>query len=149
MRAASVDDVVAYIVEKNGSVTSTELHPLLYYCQGWSLAWDKQPLFTQDIRAGIDGPIVHDVFTQHHRRYNIDSWSNGDSNALSAEQKETIDMVLEGYGFMPGQVLSDEAQSEYPWLEARARTSPHAVYGEVLSIDLMRDYFTAVHRVRG
>ena len=42
---ASVFDVAAYILEKQGEMTTLKLQKLVYYSQAWSLVWDEKPLF--------------------------------------------------------------------------------------------------------
>jgi uncharacterized phage-associated protein len=39
-------------------MTMARLHKLLYFCQGWHLAWYARPLFADQIVAADDGPIL-------------------------------------------------------------------------------------------
>jgi len=50
-RMARVDDVVAFVLEQSGTMTTYKLQKLEYYAQGWSLAWDDRPLFDAKIKA--------------------------------------------------------------------------------------------------
>jgi len=61
-RMARVDDVVAFVLEQSGTMTTYKLQKLLYYAQGWSLAWDDRPLFDAKIKAYDKGPCVGTVF---------------------------------------------------------------------------------------
>ena len=38
---ASVYDVAAYILEKQGAMTTWKLQKLVYYSQAWSLVWGR------------------------------------------------------------------------------------------------------------
>ena len=137
----SAHDVAAYIIEKLGAVTTMKLQKLLYYSQGWSLAWDEEPLFDEEIQAWANGPVVFDVFKLHRGEFKVNSWSAGNSNRLTPDQKETVDAVIEAYGALSGQQLSEKTHSERPWLEARGDT-PMGSYSSVpVSLDTMQEYF--------
>ena len=45
-------------------MTAMKLHKLLYYCQGWHLAWYGVALFPERIVAWKHGPVVPDVYAQ-------------------------------------------------------------------------------------
>lgn len=55
------EDVAKYLLVKKGSLTGFQLEKLLYYCQAWSLAVDKEPLSDNEIRAYQNGPVVPNV----------------------------------------------------------------------------------------
>lgn len=137
----SVHNVAAYILEKRGKMTTMKLQKLLYYSQGWSLAWDEKPIFDEKIEAWANGPVVREVFARHRGYFTVEDWPTGDSEALSSDQKETIDAVLEAYGDMSGQQLSDMTHEERPWIEARNGLSVGAASTEPLDLDTMQDYF--------
>lgn len=44
---ASVHDVAAHILQRQGRTTAPILHCYFYYAQGWHLAWDQQLLFPE------------------------------------------------------------------------------------------------------
>ena len=54
----TVLDVAAYILERQGSMTTMKLQKLVYYCQAWSLVWDERPLFDESIEAWANGPVL-------------------------------------------------------------------------------------------
>ena len=41
---ANVDDVAAYILNRQGPMTAMKLQKLCYYSQAWHLVWDSEPL---------------------------------------------------------------------------------------------------------
>src|SRR5438132_9115459 len=95
---ATVHDVAAYILKKHGSMTAMKLQKLVYYCQAWSLVWDEKSLFPEKIQAWANGPVVPDLYEMHRGKYLLGSWTHGNCNRLSGEQRETIDAVLGYYG---------------------------------------------------
>lgn len=141
---ARVDDVAAYILYRLGEATTMKLQKLLYYAQGWHLAWDEKPLFSSPIQAWANGPVVPEIFAQHRGRFEVSEWPSGNSQALSASEKETVDAVLEGYGHLTGQQLGDKTHGERPWIEARGETPPGEKCREEISLDTMQDYFSGL-----
>lgn len=137
---ATAHDVAAYILERHGEVTTMKLQKLLYYAQGWSLAWDGVPLFEEPISAWANGPVIYDVFDRHRGQFTVSSWQ-GDTSRLTEPQKETIDAVLDGYGHLSGQQLSDKTHFERPWLEARGDLPPGAYGATPIDLDVMQDFF--------
>ena len=137
----SVHDVAAFILEQRGEMTAMKLQKLVYYCQAWSLVWDETPLFDEAIEAWANGPVVRALYLRHQGQFNVNRWL-GNPNKLSDLQKETILKVLEFYGDLPSQVLSDLTHQEAPWLDARQglsatdrgqRIIPHAAMAEYYS----------------
>lgn len=111
-----VADVAKYMLIKKGSLTGFELEKLLYYCQAWSLAIDRKPLFREEIHAYENGPVVKAVSMQHMgRRTVLPSSINGDVNALSDTDVALIDAVLEAYEGMTGDQLAQLSHEEEPW----------------------------------
>ena len=120
----SVHNVSAYILEKQGPMTATKLHKLLYYSQAWSLVWDERLLFRARIEAWANGPVVPAVYQRHRGEFKVYNWPGGDSMALTDIQRETVDSVLKYYGDKPSQWLSDLTHQEDPWGKARKGLSP-------------------------
>ncbi len=116
---ANVFDVAAYILEKNGPMTTWKLQKLVYYSQAWSLVWDDDVLFPEEIEAWANGPVVRELHNAHRREYRLSELPVGDSEALTEVQRETVDAVLEFYGDKSPQWLSDLTHMESPWQSAR------------------------------
>ena len=62
-------DVVKYILHKLGATRVWKLHKLAYYCQAWSLVWDDEPLFKEDLQAWANGPVCPELFRKHSGMY--------------------------------------------------------------------------------
>ena len=135
----NVFDVAAYILKKNGPMTAMKLQKLVYYSQAWSLVWDDNPLFPEEIEAWANGPVVPALYDWHRGAYKVASCHKGDHESLTPEQMETVDGILAFYGDKTSQWLSDLTHSEDPWRDARKglapgqwgrRTISHAAMGE-------------------
>ena len=48
---ASVLDAAAYMLQRCGPMTTWKLQKLVYYAQAWSLVWDDDALFDEEIEA--------------------------------------------------------------------------------------------------
>lgn len=116
---ANVHDVAAYILRSRGTMTAMKLQKLVYYAQAWSLVWDEKPLFHEHIEAWANGPVVPDLYKHHRKEYQLSSWPRGNPDALSKDERETVDSVLEFYGDKSSQWLSDLTHMEDPWRNAR------------------------------
>jgi uncharacterized phage-associated protein len=121
---ADAFDVAAYILEKRGPMTAMKLQKLLYYAQAWSLVWDEKPLFDEKIEAWANGPVIPSLYNWHRGRYELTSCDEGNADALTEKQRDTVDAVLNFYGDKPSQWLSDLTHREDPWRDARAGLAP-------------------------
>ena len=141
---ATVFDVAAYILEKKGTVTVFKLQKLVYYSQAWSLVWDDEPLFDEEIEAWSTGPVCRDLYLQHKGKFVITTIDTGNTSALDANQKDTVDVVLNSYGYKSPQWLGDLARLEAPWLNAR-KGVPNGERGDsVISKLSMAEYYESL-----
>lgn len=140
---ASAIDVAAYILQELGMMTPIKFHRLVYYSQAWSLVWDDMPLFDDRIDAWANGPIVPILYNRHSGCWSVqpDLFSDGDVDALSESQRETIDAVLDYYGDRTSQWLTDLTKIEEPWRTARVGIEPWKRMGGEIAHASMREYY--------
>lgn len=143
MQTVSAKDVASYILQKMGTMTTMKLQKLLYYCQAWSLVWDEEPLFHEQIEAWANGPVVREVFDEHRNMFNIDRTS-GDPSKLSEKQIDTIQSVISYYGDKPSQWLSDLTHLEDPWKNTRDGLAPGERSNRVISHAAMMEYYSSL-----
>jgi uncharacterized phage-associated protein len=139
---ASAHDVAAYILKKQGSMSTWKLQKLVYYSQAWSLVWDEAPLFDEPIEAWANGPVVRALYNEHCGEYSRSRWPLGKLGNLSRKQRETIDAVLRFYGGKSGQWLSDLTHLEDPWRDARAGLPPNRRSNRRITHGAMSDYYS-------
>jgi uncharacterized phage-associated protein len=139
---ASVDDVAAFVLEQCGTITTFKLHKLLYYAQGWALAWDGAKLFDAKIKAYENGPCVSTLFHDHRGQKHMSRWPQGDSSRLTPEELDTIRAVLEMYARKTPAELVDMTHAEPPWLAARSADREAAA--REITVDSMRAYFASL-----
>jgi len=141
---ANVHDVAAYILARQGRMSTWKLQKLAYYSQAWSLAWDEQPLFTARIEAWANGPVVRALYERHRGDYSVAEWAIGDRTRLPTTQRETINRVLADYGTLTGRQLSLLTHAERPWQEAREGLAPTAYGDRVITLESMQTYYEAL-----
>lgn len=142
---ARVQDVAAYILQKQGPMSAMKLQKLAYYAQAWSLVWDERPLFKSDIQAWANGPVCPELFQLHRGRYQVGQRDiPGDTNQLEKDERETIDAILQTYGNKEPQWLSDLTHGEAPWREARYGVADGAFCDRVISLGSMYEYYASL-----
>ena len=139
-----IDDVVSYILNAMGSITSVKLQKLLYYSQAWSLVWDEAPLFPEEVEAWAQGPVVRAVYDKHPDFRMIGSWPCGDLDTLDVAQRETVDSVLEYYGGKSSQWLVALTKRERPWIDARSDLAYDALSAVVITHAAMAEYYVCI-----
>ena len=144
-RMVSVDDVAAYILARKGPMSAMKLQKLVYYSQAWSLVWDDAPLFGEPIEAWASGPVCPKLWERHRGQFELRApWRSGDPERLSADEKATVDAVLDYYADKPAQWLSDLTHAERPWVEARHGLPPGARGSREITLDSMADYYAGL-----
>lgn len=140
----SVHNVAAYIVERERNVSTMKLQKLCYYAQGWHLAWQGEPLFSEPLQAWRMGPVSPDLYRHHRGHASVASWPAGDPTQLSEVEQRTVDTILEFYGPYSGFELGTRTHSERPWLEAW-EAQPVELRGRVeLRLATIKEYFQSI-----
>lgn len=147
--------VIAYVFEKLEEVTPLMLQKLLYFIQGIYSALYGRPIFAEDCRAWVHGPVypeVYDLFKDF--KYNpIDdarfALLDGTADALTEEEKKVIDLVVNTFGMYSGKVLEKITHNEEPWKNARKGYGDSIPSNETLTKDSIKKYYTAVHERYG
>lgn len=147
--------VIAYVFEKLEEVTPLMLQKLLYFIQGIYSALYGKPIFTEDCRAWIHGPVypeVYDLFRDF--RYNpIDDARfailDGTADVLADNERKVIDLVVNTFGIYGGKVLEKITHNEEPWKNARKGYDDSILSNEILPKEHIMKYYMAVNRKYG
>lgn len=140
----TVFDVASYVLRRIGSMSTMRLQKLVYYCQVWSLVWDEEPLFMEDIEAWANGPVIRELFNYHRGHYSISEVTIGNPDTMSPTQKATIDAVLDYYGDKSAQWLIDLSHMEEPWKKARAEMKDLERGDRVISLESIANYYSSL-----
>jgi uncharacterized phage-associated protein len=135
----TVLDAAAYILKRHGPMTTMKLQKLVYYSQAWSIVWDDDELFPEEIQAWKNGPVVRELYESHKGRFRVETIPGGDDDALSEDQENTVDEVLSFYGEKSAQWLSDLTHLEDPWKEAW-----HKGANSIITKEALAEYYSSI-----
>lgn len=146
---------IACIFEELEEVTPLMLQKLLYFIQGIYSALYGKPLFEEDCRAWVHGPVYPEVYTLFRDfKYNpIDDVRfgllKGMDDVLTEEERDVIDRVVNTFGIYGGKVLERITHNEEPWKSARRGYGDQVPSSELVSKDSIRKYYEKVNEVYG
>jgi uncharacterized phage-associated protein len=143
-------DVAKYILHQVGGMTAMKLQKLVYYSQAWSLVWDEEPLFNEEIQAWAYGPVVPDLYQCHRGKFKVteEDFSTGHTDNLTSNQKDSIDNVLSILKDKSGQWLSELTHMESPWINARNGLDTIERGNNVISLSDMHEYYSSLSNDR-
>lgn len=147
--------VIAHVFEKLEEVTPLMLQKLLYFIQGIYSALYGKPIFMEDCRAWIHGPVYPEVYELFRDfKYNpIDdarfALLEGTADALTEDEKKVIDLVVNTFGMYGGKVLERITHNETPWKEARKGYGDSIPSSELLPKKCIMNYYIAVNKKYG
>lgn len=140
---ATVFDVTNYILEKICKMSTWKLQKLCYYSQAWHLAWTGKPIFGEEFEAWANGPVCVELFHAHQGKFVVDTddFRRGSQDALSEDEKDSINIVLRDYGDMEPYDLRELSHSEAPWKEARNGLPEGAKCRTIITKESMGEYY--------
>lgn len=142
------DGILAFCAEHGDCVSNLKLQKLLYYAQGWYLAFHDRPLFDEPIQAWIHGPVVPPVYGDFKHRKWLPIEAEVRKRAEITDIPENIWGHIEdtwaAYGSMSAYDLEVLTHSESPWINARAGLAPDEPSKAVISHFDMKTYFKSI-----
>lgn len=139
---ANVFDVTKYILNKTGALSSWKLQKLCYYSQAWTFTWTDKLLFEERFEAWTNGPVCPDLFFKHQGKFIVKPEDiNGNPDALTDDEKESIDIVIRDYGYMQPYELRELTHKEAPWKNARGNLPEEATCNNVITPESMGLYY--------
>lgn len=144
---ATVRDVAAFILAKDGPMSAMKLQKLCYFAYGYHLAWEDRQLFPERFEAWANGPVVYELYGLHRGRFNLDKGEIvGDATALDAGEQESVNVVLDSFRAYDAHELSAMTHQPGPWLDARKRAGVTDLQrsNEELRDEEIADFFGAL-----
>ena len=118
-------------------MTNLKLQKMLYYEQGFHLAYFGTPLFDDDIEAWQYGPVVPFVYNYFKKNGANGLVPDGNLYAFSNQkEKELFDEVFRVYGKYSAIGLMNMTHNEKPWKSAGT-----PCVGNVISQDSLKSFF--------
>ena len=146
---------IAYVFEKLEEVTPLMLQKLLYFIQGVYSALYGKPVFAEDCRAWIHGPVYPEVYELFRDfKYNpIDdarfALLGETAGVLTEEEKRVIEFVANTFGMYSGKVLERITHNEEPWKNARKGYGDSIPSSEIVPKESIMKYYVVVNRKYG
>lgn len=133
-------DVARYFLalvdeDAGDSLSNLKLQKLVYYAQGYHLAFYDTPLFEERIEAWQHGPVVPALYHAFKKFGAGPVQMDGeiDLNKYPPEVRELLDEVYSVYGQFSAVRLRNITHLEPPWAGV--------LNGSIISHDSMREYF--------
>lgn len=122
-------------VEHGDTISNLKLQKLLYYMQGFHLAFFNAPFFNESIEAWTYGPVVPVVFNEFKRfkQRAINPENYQDTLVLTDEEQQMFDMVYGEYNRFSAVALMQMTHTEGPWKN-------HGI-GDVITNEELRSFF--------
>jgi uncharacterized phage-associated protein len=96
-------------------LTNLKLQKLLYYQQGYHLAFFNKPLFADVIEAWIYGPVVPSVYDSYSKQGAKALVYHGKCIALKDEEEQLFSSVYNAYCDFSALGLMHKTHLEEPW----------------------------------
>lgn len=124
--------------EPNGGelLTNLKLQKLLYYQQGFHLAFFGTPLFEESVESWMYGPVVPSVYDEYSKYGSASLPVTTQAITLTDDEERLFNEVFDAYREFSAIGLMNKTHSERPWIEA----VPHD-RGTVITQDSMKAYF--------
>ena len=144
-----------YILYKYGPMSHLKLQKLIYFVEGYHLAYFRgESLIDDEFEAWAHGPVSRPLYNEL-KRYSIlyddlryveenDQISPIDilNSTLCSSQIELIDEVIELYIGESGIALEGITHKQSPWIIARQGLPPYAKCNNIIDKHLMQEYFS-------
>lgn len=139
---STIHDVAAYILERQGSMSSMKLQKLVFYAQACALVRLGEPLFEETFRAWAHGPVAYELFERHRGRYVVSDWPAGEPGKLGAPFRRVIDLSLHHFAGLSAAALSERTHQEAPWSDARGDARAGERSAAKISQEAMRTFYS-------
>lgn len=116
-------------------MSNMKLQKMLYYQQGFHLAYFDTPLFDDEIEAWMYGPVVPNVYNRFKGQGSKGLEPVADEIMLSDTEETLFDEVYQVYGAYSASGLMNMTHKESPW-----QSTPIGV-GNIISLEKMNVFF--------
>lgn len=148
--------VIAWLHSNGEEVSNLRLQKLLYYIQGWHLAYfEGDPMFEDVPEAWIRGPVYPKVYHEYKQHgwndIKIPSEPSDDDDAISKlateigvspDQYKLVESVLSKYQSLTPTQLEMLTHQEDPWLKSREGLSPLQGSNRDIPHEVISEFFS-------
>lgn len=145
--AVTASDVASALLSQLGPMSAMKLQKLVYYVQATSLARDHVPAFDEDIQAWRDGPVVRSLYERHAGTREVSDVRDATDSHLDPRLWEIVIDVVDRYGPLEAEELSDISHREEPWRVTRGGLSPEVNSERPIPKALIESFYARQSRV--
>lgn len=102
-------------LEHGDTISNLKLQKMMYYQQGFHLAYFGTPLFDEDIVAWQYGPVVPSVYKEYKSFESNSISTSREGISLSDDEEELFNNVYEEYNQFSAVALMKMTHEESPW----------------------------------
>ena len=132
-------------------ISNLKLQKLVYYADAWHLANHGVSIIQEDFQAWVHGPVIPALYGEYkHFSWQPIERSDLDEKAYASirnnlEQKTVmlLDAVADSYFGLSAYELEKMTHSELPWRAARNGLADDEPSDNVISKEIMKDYYSS------
>lgn len=102
-------------LEHGDTISNLKLQKMMYYQQGFHLAYFGTPLFDENIVAWQYGPVVPSVYKEYKSFESNSISTSKEGISLSDDEEELFNNVYEEYNQFSAVALMKMTHEESPW----------------------------------
>ena len=146
--------LASYILYRYGQMSHLKLQKLVYFVEGYHLAYFNCSLVDDDFEAWAHGPVSRVLYNElkdkailyGNIRYDLEEGETSPITILEEKlfisQIEIINEVIELYIAESGITLEGITHQQTPWIIARGDLLPHEKCSNKIDKQLMKEYFS-------
>lgn len=131
--------------DSGSTITPLKLQKILYYAQGYHLAYYDKELFSEDFQAWAHGPANEDIY-EKYKEYGFNSIPSPVEEIPEIEDSKCdfLNDIWQTFGIYDGKYLEEQTHKEKPWIEARKGYAPGEKCQVIIPKDSMKEFFKSV-----
>lgn len=116
----NIYNIANYLIEKCPDITNMKLQKLVYYAYVDYLMSNNKKLIKENLEAWVYGHVIRELYMEFSKYSykKIKISPKGNSSILNKDIISFLDSVIEIYGHLDANELSDKVHGELPWQEA-------------------------------
>lgn len=132
--------------ESGSTITPLKLQKILYYAQGYYLAYYNQELFNEDFQAWAHGPANEQIYEKYKDCgfQAIPFPSNESIPVIDDSISDFLTDIWETFGIYDGKYLEEQTHKEDPWIKARGSFAPGERCTNIITKESMEEFFKKV-----
>lgn len=133
--------VINHFQEAGDPISNLKLQKLLYYIQGWTMALQGRPAFSERLEAWVHGPVQPAVYGNYKSNRWNPIYQEVSTPVLEEEFEELVIEVLKVYGPDSAYELELRTHSEPPWIIARRGLAADEPSTSTITQESIKAYF--------